>query len=253
MNDTQNHAIRGILFMILHAVSVAGLFTTMKYLTRSFQAVELVFFYKIMLLGVTTVWVLAKGIKHLVIKEMKWVIWRGIISSVASISFMSAIQYVDLVNATALGYLEQIIWVILGVLYFQEKLSFIRLILITMSICGALILIFPKIFNNIYDIIGFQYGISYGDVDWHYLLVMLAVVCWGINAGIIKRLGKTVKVEIQLFYTMLFAAIISFCTAYIKWEFISLSGFPLIIPTALMGATFPLLVIRHDSYCFYFF
>lgn len=265
MTTHHNHSIRGILFMIMHALSVAVIFTTMKYLTQSFAAVELVFFYKIMLLAISTVWVLFKGVKCLIIKEIKLVMWRGVLSTTASLSFMYALQYVDMVNATALGYLEQVIWVILGVTYFQEKLSFSRLILVSMSIFGALIIIFPTSFNTIYNIIGFEQGVSHNTFEWHYLLVMLAVICWGINAGIIKRLGKTVKVEVQLFYTMLFATIVSFCMAYVKWTMIDLHGLPILLPAGLSGIdpdilkfeSFQFLILTTICYflhsiCFYF-
>lgn len=221
-----NNNFMGIVFIILHGISISILFAMMKYMSVYFRATDVVFLYKATLLICVIPWVLFKKFKVFAIPNLKLILIRAILSSIASLSFMFGLQYVNMTNAVALLYLEQIIWLFMGVVFFHEKITAYKLLAVLSCVIGAFFVIFPKLLyaNTTDDLQHFNI---------YYLFILCSICCWGINAGVMKKIAKSIQPEVQILYTMFFATIIAGAIALLQWESVTLKQFSVLIPVGI--------------------
>ena len=226
--------------MLLHAASVAGIFTGVKYLSQFFRSVEIVLLYKFILFLCLVLWVLRKGLHVIYTSNTLLLTIRGMLTAVASLSFMYALQHVNMVNATALSYLEQIFWIFIGVIFFKEKITRLKLIAILISFIGAFFILFP-------DVLGSNANQKF-QFNPYYFFVFLTVICWSTNAAIIKKIGKLIKVEIQLLYSMFFAVLVSGMVALFSWKYTNVGEFSILLPGSFCGINLGLLRWNNFKY-----
>ncbi|WHQ46506.1 MAG: DMT family transporter [Candidatus Midichloria sp.] len=216
-----------ICLILLHAAAVASIFTGVKYLSQSLRSVEIVLLYKSILLICLIPWVLHKGFRIIYTSHTGLLVLRGLLTATGSLAFMYALQHVNIVNATALGYLEQIFWIFIGILFFNERITKIKLIAIISSLTGAFLILSPDILS------------ANADQKFHfnpyYFFVFLAVSCWGSNVGVIKKIGKLIKVEVQLIYSMFFSVLVSSLVALFNWRYCNIEPFSIPLPTSFRG------------------
>ena len=218
------------------------IFITVKYLSQSFRSVEIVFLYKVSLFITILAWSSRNGFKSIAAKKSKsLMILRGVLTGIASLSFLYALQYVNVVNAVAIAYLEQIIWVLVGILFFKERLNKIKVIAILLSFLGAFIVMSPNILENNKDHVY--------EFNQYYMYVIIALVCWGINAGVIKKITKTVSGETQLIYGTFFSTLVSGLTALFTWEYCDIvGGLKILIPVSYHAIDLNLLQWHNIQY-----
>ena len=228
-----------IFLVLLHAASVACIFTGIKYLSQFFRSVEIVLLYKLLLFICLVLWVLRKW-SYIITPITLLLVIRGILTAVASLSFMYALQHVNIVSATALTYLEQVFWVFIGVLFFRDRITKIKLIVILTSFIGAFFVLFPDVLESNVD--------QKLQFNSYYFFIFFAVICWCISAGMIKKIGKLVEVEIQLLYNMFFAVLVSGIVALFNWEYINVGEFSILIPNSFYPFNYELLLWDNFKY-----
>ena len=113
--------------MLINALSIALLYTLMKLVTKTLNSNMTVFLYKFTVFIFIIPWVFRKGFDVLKTPNFKLHMLRGMLSIGGSLLFMYGLKHVELANATAISYLEQIIWVLIGTLYFKEKIIKIKI------------------------------------------------------------------------------------------------------------------------------
>jgi len=219
----QNNKLRGIGYMILNSFSLSLIYIFMKKLSVDLNSSQVVFFYKLLCLIVVTPWVFSDGIQILRTPQLNLHIIRGFFSASGSLLFMYSLQFIKVVNATALSYLEQILWSVIAVSFFNEKFSYRKLVAILISFLGALAVIYPGLITYSFPFINLSY-IYVADYNKYYTFTLLAVVSWTINSISVKMLGRTAKNKTQAFYALLFSSIFAFPAAFIKWNIIDLIG-----------------------------
>ena len=133
--------------MILNSFSLSLVYILMKKLSVDLNSSQVVFFYKLCCLIVIIPWVFSDGWQILKTPQLKLHIIRGFFSAAGSLFFMYSLQFVKVVNATALSYLEQILWVAIAIIFFNEKFSYSKLLAIFASFLGALAVIYPGLIN----------------------------------------------------------------------------------------------------------
>ncbi len=208
----------GIAMMLIHAVALSILYAVIKELTKEINSNIAVFLYKFGLLISVMPWCLWGGFKDLKTNRIGLHVTRGFLSVFGSLSMFYAIKHIGLSDVTAVAYLEQIILLIIGIIYFKESATKTKFFVIIASFTGAILIIKP---DYILWLIGLATGNHYElntQVNNYYIFVFLAIGFWSLNSTVIKILGKTEKTKVQLFYVMLFSSIIAFPIAFMNWE-----------------------------------
>ena len=189
--------------MVLHAISMAALYIITKKITTDLHSAHIAFLYKLMILICIFPWCLHGGLrKNLKTKRISMHVARGTFSLLGTLCFFTAMEELSPSNVAAIGYLDHIVLILIGVTYFKEKLTNSKIICILTSFAGAFLIIKPWI----------------DDINYHYIYLFLAVIFWSINSTIIKILGSTEKTKAQLFYVMFFSALFSFPLALQEWR-----------------------------------
>jgi drug/metabolite transporter (DMT)-like permease len=189
--------------MILHAFSMGILYIISKKVSHDLHSFQIAFLYKALILIGIFPWCLHGGLKkNLKTKRLGMHVARGTFSLLGTLCFFVAMKSLPASNVAAIGYLDHIVLIFIGVLYFKEKLYNHKIVAILSSFTGAFLIIKPWI----------------GSIDHNYVFLFLAVGFWSINSTIIKILGATEKTKAQLFYVMFFSAVFSLPLALHEWR-----------------------------------
>jgi S-adenosylmethionine uptake transporter len=213
----EQNNIYGILFMIINALAVSIIYVVAKSLSQDISSNLMVFLYKFTILLCIIPWIIKEGISSLKTNRIHLHALRGFLSISGSLSLYYAIKHIELADITAVGYLEQVILVIVGIIYFGEKSTIAKIIGISASFLGALIVVYPDIID--FGRIGAGQNITdpFESINPYYSFVFLSIFFWATNCTVVKILGKTEKTKVQLFYVLLFSSIIAFPMAFMNW------------------------------------
>ena len=74
---------------------------------------------------------------------MKLHLLRSIFSVLATICFYRGLLHVPAVDATAITFIEPIIVLLVGVIYFKESISKTKILLVSLCMAGVLLIIKP--------------------------------------------------------------------------------------------------------------
>lgn len=219
--------------MIVNSFALASLYAINKQLLKGMSSSQATFLYKFLVFLCLAVWVLRSGLKGLYTPVLRLHIVRGFFSISGSLCFAYGLKHTDLANATALGYTEQLLWAVFGVLLFKEQITGLKLGAILASFTAMLLVVFPTLPNMILDIaMGRSIELSSSSFDYHYMFVIAAACFWAINSTIVKFLGtKAVKNEVQAFYGLMFQVIFAYPTAFFNWDWHKIDGTFLSYPT----------------------
>lgn len=231
-----HNSLYGIFFMLLNAVVLSILYTTVKEMTKYMDSSKVVFFYKFSLLLIVLPWVFKDGVKSIYTTKLHLHVLRGLLSISGSLSLMYALQHVDMVDATALGYLEQVLLVLLGIVFFNEHFTMLKLTAIISSFLGAVLIFYPDIIHfeegqMFPSLFKYQSSISF---NFYHLFVLLSVLFWTSNCVVIKMLGKTERSKTQSFYVLLFSSIFAYPIAFTKWTVTDCFGFNILRPEEII-------------------
>ncbi len=209
-SNIEQNALIGILFMLLNALSIATIYGISKELTQQIHSNLVVFLYKFLILIAILPWCFKDGVKSMKTKRIGMHASRGFLSVCGALSLYYAIKHIELVDITAIGYLEQVLLVIVGIFYFKEKATVAKIVSITISFIGAVLIVNPGLFSSS--------GIGINKINPYYAFVLLSIMFWATNCTVIKVLGKTESTKVQLFYVLLFSCMIAFPMAFMHWE-----------------------------------
>ena len=199
--------IAAILFMVANAFFISLLYIIVKILTRdfSFSSNQVSLLYKITILVITLLSCINLGIKHhLKTNKLIFHALRGFFSIAGSLSMFYAVSIMKVINAAAISELVPVFMVLAGIIVFNEKFTFPKVVLLLGSITGVL---FIKDFHN------FGRNIEPG-----YFYAFLALIFWSINNVIIKKLTKTEHSRAQLFYSSFFASLFALPLAFLNFS-----------------------------------
>lgn len=200
----------GIVLMIANAMCVSITVITSKHLTHSLHPNQVAFLYKIAVLIVVIPWCFMGGIKkNLSTKKLGLHIARGAFSIVGHLCFLSALaSSMNPLDVTALTYLEPIILMVVGVAYFKEKFTNVKLIMVLFSLAGAMFIIKPSLLTQ---------GVM-PKLDMNYVYIFLALIFWAMSNLAVKVLGRTEHTKAQLFYVLTFSSLLSLPLAMQEWR-----------------------------------
>ena len=223
--------VKGIVLMIINALSLAMLYATMKAITISLSSNQGVFFYKFSVFIFVLPWIFYKdGMKAIKTPNLKLHFYRSIFSTAGSLTLMYALNYLKLIDITVLTHLEQMLWLIIGALFFHEQLNIYKVIAIMLGFCGGFLIIRPELIHNL--VAGDEINIS--EFNKAYIYIAATIICWSINSTLVKVLGhRKASNKAQLFYVMFFASLFSYIVAFVKWHAVNLFGYRIYLPVSL--------------------
>ena len=230
---TKHNNLYGIFFMVVNSFALATLYTINKQLLQGLPSSQATFLYKLAVFVFLAPWVLRKGFHAVKTPVLKLHILRAFLSISGSLCFAYGLKHTALANATALGYIEQLLWAIFGVFLFKEKMTGLKLGAIITSFTAMLLVLFPNLPGIIYNIaIGQPVEINNAGFDYHYIFIVAAACFWAINSTIVKILGnKAVKNEVQAFYGVMFQVLFAYPVAFFEWHWHKIDGTFLSYPT----------------------
>lgn len=245
MAKTHKHNnILGTLYMLLHTMALSILYAIVKDITKELSSNTVVFFYKAVLLVMILPWCFVGGISSLKTTRIWLHISRGCLSTLGALCLFYALKNITLSDVVAIQYLEHVLLLVIGILYFSEKITKTKIFVIVCSFLGAIVIMRPDLFDVTKSISAFTQGFN-----WHYIFVFMAITFWALNSTVIKVLGKTEKTKVQLFYVMLFSTIISFPVAFMHWGTItSFSGLEIKYPNRFIDLSELGFKIYHIKY-----
>lgn len=205
--------------MAMNGLSLAVLYAVVKVLREDLDSSLIVFLYKTMILILILPWVFSKGLSAIKTPYFKLHLIRGFLSTMGSLCWAYGIKFCYVATATAILQMEQVLWVVIGLIFFNEKITKTKISVIIIAILGAIMIVFSN--DNGRGALGFHYG---------YLFIILAVVFYTINSTVVKILGQKAKNKTQVFYVMLFSMIFSYPFAFYDWEIIRFLGIPITAP-----------------------
>lgn len=225
MGNTKHYNnVLGIFLILAHNLSLAFLYTAKKELVQSIPPGLVVFFFKTTLFICILPWVFNGGIENIKTKNLPLHIVRSFFSMFAGYFYAKSLVGISTSDATAIHMIEQVILVLVGVFYFNEKMTKTRFITVVGSFMGAMLVANPNFIKSFYS-----NDVSY-ELSKYHLYVLIALLLWATNSTLVKILGnKGATPKAQTFYVMLFAAIFSAPIAYIE---VSASSFDFSIITS---------------------
>lgn len=230
MNNSKNSSsdnIQGILLVLLNSFMLACLFLTMKLLTKEVSSSTAVLLNKSFTFLALLGYFCFRGFSNLKTKKHYLHLVRGLFSLLGALCIFKAISRLELADVTAIGYLEQIMLVSIGLIYFKERFSKTKIFAIFLCFIGAISVIYPQFILNFYLIV--SYGFEYRSelkTDPYYLYMFLAVGFYTCNSLLVKFLGRTEKPLTQVFYLNMFSAIYAIPTGLFTWSFSAESALP---------------------------
>jgi drug/metabolite transporter (DMT)-like permease len=238
MQNMKIDNIKGMIFMVINALSLAALYATMKFVTSGMSSNQAVFFYKIIILVCIIPWVFYKdGLSAIKTPNFKIHLCRSFFSVSGTLSFMYAIKSIKLVDITAMTHLEQVIWLAVGVIFFNESFTKAKLICIIIGFIGGFIIVKPELFQNLFssdvqsEVLEFNTAFNTA-----YIFVAITVACWTINSSLVKVLGyKKATNKAQLFYAIFFAALFAYLAGFIDWQASTIGSIQVFYPGGLIS------------------
>jgi drug/metabolite transporter (DMT)-like permease len=227
----------GIILMLINAAAISTIYVAVKDLRVMYSSNLIVFIYKSLILVSIIPWCFYRGLSQMKTSRLPLHALRGFLSAYGSLCLFYSLKYINVADATALGYIEQVLLVIVGMTYFQERVSKSKIFCIILSFIGAVTIVCP-------DLATFEEGrylpkIFYNDapreLNKYYIFVFLSIMFWGLNCTIVKVLGKTEKNKVQMFYGLIFQLLFTFPLAFLDWK--EIGGFfviPIMAPTGFL-------------------
>ena len=216
-------ALIGIIFMLCNTAALAISDIASKLLRTELSSGFIVFLYKFGLLIVTLPWIFYYGTKHIKTKRIHFHLLRSFFGTMGIISFIQGLKYITMVGAAAFENLQYILVVLLGVLFFDDKLNKTKISAIILGFIGACIVVNPSFIKNIFITCDNTLYYTHATI-LKYGYTLLAILCWSVNTLLVKSLGNTEHNKTQMFYLLLFSSGWSFPAAFIKWDTIHIMG-----------------------------
>ncbi len=217
----------GIILMIINCATLAMIDVMAKVLRADMSSGMIVFCYKFTLFILILPWVMRHGFKYLKTKRIHVHILRSLTGTIGALFFFQGLKYISVADASALENVQYLVIFCLSFILFKEKITKTKVTAITIGLVGALIVVHPDLFS-----IGVQRNIK---PISNYVFTLIAISMWALNSVIIKLLGNTENNKTQMFYVLLFASIISFPTAFFKWEGIDIFSYSIPLAPKLLN------------------
>jgi len=211
---------RGIIMLLLAEFCFASATVFAKFVTESstIPAIEITFFR--FLFGIIFAYTLLRKSKaSMVPNNKKFVMWRGILNTIAVILFFTAVKYTTVTNANMLNMTYPIFIFLFMPFFATEKIKPIQILYLVISIIGVYLVIQPN-FNHL----------LYGD-----LIGLLSGIVGGVSVITLRKAREKDSTVVIIFYLMIIGTIINGILLLAVFQMPNLVQSAYIILSALLG------------------
>jgi len=219
--------LRGILFMILAAMTVSVMHVLVRYTSTSagVHPLEIAFFRNLTTLCILAPLLLRQGRSGWKSARPGLQAVRGFVGSAAMLTWFYSLYLLPVADATVLSFTAVIVTSLGAILVLGERVGPRRWIAIAVGLAGTLIILRP----------GVQV-VSVGS-----LMVLLSTCLWSISLLVVKVLSRTDSSVTIVFYSAMYFTPLSFIPALFVWQW------PTVAQVALMILIGVLASISHLS------
>jgi len=193
--------VRGVAWMALAAAAFAVMINVVRYLTESFDPLQVVFFRNLFGLVAMLPWLGRQGFGALRTRRMGLHLLRAAISITAMVGWFTTLALMPLAEATALSFTAPLFTSVLAVIVLGEAMRVRRWTATLVGLLGALIILRP----------GFE------TVQPVALLAIATAAVWGTSTVLIKVMARTESAGAIVTYLVLFSTPLSLLPALWVW------------------------------------
>ena len=193
---TKTYSPLALFFLVLLTIIWGSSFILMKKSLVAFEPIQ-VASMRIFIAGMAFLPVVITQFKKLPKHYLKPLLFVGLFgNAIPAILFTTAQTQVSSATSGALNALTPVFTLVLGILFFKNKINKWQQIGVFIGLVGGLILVFSK--NSI----------NHGETNfWYAMLIVLATLCYGISVNInhnyLKELSPLVSVAFSIFMVAL--------------------------------------------------
>jgi drug/metabolite transporter (DMT)-like permease len=250
MKVIEKNNLKGISYMLINAVFMAVLYASIKHLTKDLSSNLVVFIYKFLIMVLVLPVAIYRGGLKTKVFHIHFI--RGFASVVGALFAFYALKHINLTDVTALGFLEQVLLMILGIILFGERFTKSKVVAILLSIIGALLIVYKKyLYIDENGSLRTLDHFPLASLNEYHILVFLSVVIWALNRCMVRLLGRTERTDVQMFYVSFFSALVALPWAFCHTVDIELFGYlPIKMPYEFISfAELPTFELHHIFFC----
>jgi drug/metabolite transporter (DMT)-like permease len=210
-------ALAGALWMCGAACAFALMVNLVRYLTKTFDPLQVVFFRNAFGLVAMLPWLVRRGPAVLRTRRLGLHILRATIGIAAMVCWFTTLSLLPLAQATALSFTAPIFTSILAMLLLGEAMRARRWTAIAIGFAGALIILRPGV----------------DTLQPAALLAIATALVWAGSTVLVKIMARTESAGAIVTYLVLFSTPFSFAAALFVWQTPTLAQLAL---AALLGA-----------------
>ena len=200
-SGNRHDPLQGILWMLMGAVVMSGMHTSIRHVSEGIHPFEIAFFRNVFALIVVLPWFVKLGWAPLKTKRLGMMMIRGGLNTGCMLAFFYALSITPLAEASALSFTSGIFAALLAIVVFKEKVGIRRWSAIFVGFVGVFVVLRP----------GFE-TIGLGQ-----MLVLGSALGWGLCMIIIKDLGRTDSTVTITTYMSVVMAPLSLIPAIFVW------------------------------------
>jgi drug/metabolite transporter (DMT)-like permease len=175
---------RGVFLMFLSSMAYALNFVSIRELSESFSAYQLVLFRTVFGTAAMLPWLFRFGLDSL--RTRRWGLYgfRAAVVYTGNLSWFYALAHMDLADATALSFLAPLFTAGILALWLRERLDGPRIIALSLGFAGALVLVRP----------------GFGSVGLATFAALYMAFAYGAASAVIRALTQTEDHNAVVFY-----------------------------------------------------
>ncbi len=196
-----NRRLRGVGWMIVSTVSAACMHTSVRHVSEGIHPFEIAFFRLLFGFFAVLPFILRLGLAPFRTKRLPLLGLRGVLNTVAMLSWFTALTITPLAEATAISFTAPIFSIVLAMLVFRERIGPRRWTAIVIGFLGTMVVVRP----------------GFVEIQTGALLAMGAALMWGSCVVIIKELSRTESSATITAYMSLVMAPMALVPALFHW------------------------------------
>ena len=194
--------IRGIIFMVLSTLCFACMQTLVRWLSARLHPFEIVFFRTLFAFPIFLPMFLRYGIGVLRTTRPGLQVVRGLLSTLAMLTFFMALSMTPLVKAAALDFSGPLFASVGAVIFLGERIRIRRVTALVVGAIGVMVIVQPGIV----------------DLDLGSMLVLISAIAWGGAILTIKVMSRTDSSVTITLYLNIIALPFALVAAIPEWQ-----------------------------------
>lgn len=234
----------GIALKLLSALSFTLMSAGIKTIAARYPTGEIVFFRSFFALVPLIVWLAWRHEFPAALRtsNLRGHFKRGIIGSTAMFLGFSALQFLPLTDAVALGYAAPLMLVVLAALILKERVRIYRWTAVCVGFAGVLLMLSPHL-NATALGHGFAGGPAIGA-----LLALGGAFCSAFASVEVRMLTRTEQTGAIVFYFMSLTSLLGLSTIVLGWQMPPLQDLALLVTIGILGGLGQMLLVQAYRY-----